>query len=206
MVIVIPVLYLAVGIWHLTKKLKFAQHTINQQTSFHHSEKPNNWQTIIGQKFRRGQKFRLTVDPILFSKFWIGYSTKLIQAIRFLYQAGIITVKLKNNNVFSGTTKSNCNPGAANCKKTSLVILWEAAGVRCLAWGRGVQQRWDRITKVASGRILRFSFGPVSEPRVKNLGKAGSGSGVTFQFQQYRSRRGHFLSKNMGKLRCDWWL
>jgi len=46
------------------------------------------------------------------------------------------------------------------------------------------KQRWDRIriTGVDSGRILRFSFGPGSG--VKNLGKNGPGSGVTFQFPQ----------------------
>jgi len=32
----------------------------NCQTLFFYSEKRNNWKTITGQKFRRGQKFRLT--------------------------------------------------------------------------------------------------------------------------------------------------
>jgi len=46
----------------------------------------------------------------------------------------------------------------------------------------GVAQRWDRTRSagVDYGRILRFSFGP----EVKNLGKTGTGSGVTFQFRQ----------------------
>jgi len=34
----------------------------NGQTLFLYSEKQNKLQTIIGQKFRRGQKFRLTPD------------------------------------------------------------------------------------------------------------------------------------------------
>jgi len=44
-------------------------------------------------------------------------------------------------------------------------------------------QRWHRIWHVGvdSGSILRFSFGPGSEPGVKNLRK--NGSGVTFQFE-----------------------
>ena len=69
-------------------------------------------------------------------------------------------------------------------------------------------QRWDRIriSGVDSGRILRFSFRPGSGPGVKNLWKNGPGSGVTFNFGRSRSLCGHFLSKNMGKLRLDRWL
>jgi len=48
----------------------------------------------------------------------------------------------------------------------------------------GNDQRWDRIrfAVVDFGRILRFSFGPVSGPGVKNLVKFGPG--VTFPFRQ----------------------
>ena len=48
------------------------------------------------------------------------------------------------------------------------------------------QQRLDRIRiiRVDSGRILRFAFGPGTGPGVKNLGKTGPGSEVTFQFLQ----------------------
>jgi len=51
---VIPVLYLVVGTWHLTKMFKFTPHTSksNCQTLFLYSEKQNNRQTITGQKFR----------------------------------------------------------------------------------------------------------------------------------------------------------
>ena len=59
----------------------------------------------------------------------------------------------------------------------------------------------EREYRVDSGRILRFSFRPGSGPGVKNLGKTGHGPGVTFQFLC-----DHILSKNMGKLRLDWWL
>jgi len=53
------------------------------------------------------------------------------------------------------------------------------------------QQRWDRIriTRVDSGWILRFSFGP----GVKNLAKTGPGSGVTFQFRQQQESVWSFL-------------
>ena len=33
-----------------------------RQTLFFYSGRQNNWQTIIGQKFHRGQKFRLTPE------------------------------------------------------------------------------------------------------------------------------------------------
>ena len=53
------------GIWHLTKS--FNSHNTHQksyrQTWSLHSEKQNDWQTIISQKFRGGQKFRLTRHP-----------------------------------------------------------------------------------------------------------------------------------------------
>ena len=60
MVIVIPVL--VVGIWHLTKSfnLHHTHEKSNRQTLVPYFEKQNNWQTIIGQKFHRGQEFRLT--------------------------------------------------------------------------------------------------------------------------------------------------
>ena len=50
------------SIWHLTKtfNLHNAHQKSNRQTLFLYSEKQNNWQTIIAQKFRKGQKFRLT--------------------------------------------------------------------------------------------------------------------------------------------------
>jgi len=50
----------------------------------------------------------------------------------------------------------------------------------------GSDQRWDRIriTGVDSSRILCFSFRPRSGPGVKNMGKTGTGSGVTFKFRQ----------------------
>jgi len=68
-----------------------------------------------------------------------------------------------------------------------------------------VHQRWYRIWSagVDSGKILHFSFGPGSGHGVKNLGKTGPGSGVTFQFLQWQESVWSFLSKNMGKLRLD---
>jgi len=54
----------------------------------------------------------------------------------------------------------------------------------------------DMITGVASGRILCFSFGPGSGPRVKNLGKTGPG--VTFQFQQQQESVWSFLKQKHG--------
>jgi len=37
-------------------------HKCNCQTSFLYFQKQNNWKTITGQKFSRGQKFHLTPD------------------------------------------------------------------------------------------------------------------------------------------------
>jgi len=48
---------------------------MNYQTSFLYSEKQNNCKTTTGQKFRRGQKFRLTPDSS--------------PEIRILYNSGI---------------------------------------------------------------------------------------------------------------------
>jgi len=64
-----------------------------------------------------------------------------------------------------------------------------------------VYQRWDRIwiTGLDSGRIVRFSFGPGSG--VKNLGKPDPESLI--YFSSSRSLCGHFLRKNVGKLRLD---
>jgi len=62
-----------VGTWHLTNT--------PQKTNYHelflYSEKQNNWKTTTGQKFRRGQKFRLTPDPKL---------------VLFLPETGVCTV------------------------------------------------------------------------------------------------------------------
>ena len=74
-----------------------------------------------------------------------------------------------------------------------------------------VYQRWPRILSagIDSGKILCFSYGPVSGPGVKNVWKIGPGTGVTFQFRQQqksvwsflRSLCGHFWSKTIGNFR-----
>ena len=65
MVIVIPVLKLSWASDILPKsfKLYITHQKSKRQTLFLYSEKQNNLQTILGQKFRRGQKFRLTPGP-----------------------------------------------------------------------------------------------------------------------------------------------
>ena len=42
------------GIWHLTKKFKSTQYIqkSKRQTLFLYSDRQNDWQTIVGQKFR----------------------------------------------------------------------------------------------------------------------------------------------------------
>jgi len=46
----------------------------------------------------------------------------------------------------------------------------------------GMKSSWQRWIRIRITGVLRFSFGPGSWPGVKNLGKTGSGSGVTFLF------------------------
>ena len=51
------------------KVLIYTTHTKKDFSNFiFSSEKQNNWQTMTGQKFRRGQKFHLTPDPIQIQK------------------------------------------------------------------------------------------------------------------------------------------
>ena len=48
------------GIWRLTKKFWFTQHTKVIAKRYSFTLRASNWQKIIGQKFRKSQKFRLT--------------------------------------------------------------------------------------------------------------------------------------------------
>jgi len=50
----------------------------NCQTIFLYSEEQNNWQTITSQKFRRGQKFRLTPDYTDVFCIWIGSVLQIV--------------------------------------------------------------------------------------------------------------------------------
>jgi len=69
-----------------------------------------------------------------------------------------------------------------------------------------MHQSWDRIrsTRVDSGRIMCFSFGPGSRPESKIWEKPEPES--LFNFGSGRSLCGHFLSKNLVNLRLDRWL
>jgi len=69
-------------------------------------------------------------------------------------------------------------------------------------------RRWDRIrnTGVDSGRILHFSFEPGPDPESIIWEKPHPYPESLFNFGSSRSLYGHFLIKNMGKLRLDWWL
>ena len=109
---------------------------------------------------------------------------------------------------FAHPLRSGLSASPGNQKAPRRVQLL-ATSVRPAAIIMCWYQRWDRIriTGVDSGRILRFSFGPGSGTGVKNLGKTGPGIGVTFlSFGRSSSLFGNFLSKNMDKLRLDWWL
>jgi len=66
------------------------------------------------------------------------------------------------------------------------------------------RQKWDRIRNIGvdSGRILRF----FSDPESKIWQKPDPEPESFFNFASSRGLRGHFLRKNMGKLRLDWWL
>jgi len=57
---------------------------------------------------------------------------------------------------------------------------------------------WSRLQQDSA-----FCFGTGSHAGVTKLGKTGPGKESLFNFGSGRSLCGHFLNKNMGKLRLD---
>jgi len=76
---VVPVLYLVVDLTSNQNVLIYTTHIkkSNCQTPFLYSAKQHNRQTITGQKFRRGQKFRLTPALRFFDHLWCKAISKL---------------------------------------------------------------------------------------------------------------------------------